>query len=191
MSKARLLGAGLIATAINLASVPAPAATPWTVLPAESHLSFVGTQMGAPFEGEFKRFTAVIAFDPADLASSHVVVTIDMASAETGNGDRDQLLPGADWFDVANHPQARFETRGFRHVGGQGYEAQTTLTIRGTSREVTLPFTLAIADDTARVEGATTIRRSDFGVGQGQWANATVVGQDVTVRVALTAKRGR
>lgn len=174
-----------------VALIPALAATPWTVVPETSRLSFSGEQMGAPFEGQFKRYDAEIAFDPEDLAGSRVVVTIDMASAGTGNGDRDALLPGADWFDVANYPQARLETKGFRHLGGESYEAQTILTLRGTAKPVTLPFTLAIAGGTARVEGATTIRRGDFGVGQGQWANSAVVGQDVTVRVSLTAKRGR
>lgn len=171
--------------------IPALAATPWTMVPEASRLSFSGEQMGAPFEGQFNHYDAEIAFDPEDLAGSRVVVTIDMASAGTGNSDRDALLPGADWFDVANHPQARLETKGFRHLGGERYEAQTILTLRGTAKPVTLPFTLAIAGDTARVDGATTILRGDFGVGQGQWANSAVVGQDVTVRVSLTAKRLR
>lgn len=182
----------LLAAAAMLlaAAAPAPAAPPaWTVDAAESRLTFTGTQMGAKFEGRFQRFASAIAFAPDDLAASRVIVTIDMASADTANRDRDGLLPQRAWFDVATSPEGRFETTAFRHLGGNRYEATANLTIRGRAKQVIAPFTIDITGDSARVAGATTLNRSDFGVGEGEWASGAVVGLDVEVRFTLSARR--
>lgn len=173
-----------------LAVTPAAMAAPsWTVDMAQSRLGFVGTQMGAPFEGRFQRFATSVAFSPDDLAGSRVVVTIDMASADTGNRERDGLLPARPWFDVATHPEAKFATTGFRHLGGNRFEVAGTLTLRGRSRDLVIPVSIDIAGAEARVEGATKINRLDFGIGEGEWANPAVVGLEVEIRFALTARR--
>ncbi|MCU0837997.1 MAG: YceI family protein [Rhodospirillales bacterium] len=181
----------VVALVVGTISLPPPAAAApaWIVDPAESRLGFVGTQMGAPFEGRFGRFDSDITFAPEELAASRVVVIIDMASAETGSRERDGLLPGRAWFDVAGSPQARFAAKSFRHLGGNRYEALADLTIRGNSKTVVVPVTIDIAGTTAKVEGATRINRIDFGVGEGEWASAAVVGHEVEVRFALTARR--
>ncbi len=183
-----LVALSLMAGALSLPSL-ASAAPAWIVDAAESRLGFVGTQMGSAFEGRFHRFTSDIAFAPEELAASRVVVVIDMASAETGNRERDGLLPGRAWFDVAGSPQARFATKSFRHLGGNRYEALAELTIRGHAKDVVVPVTIDIAGETAKVEGATRINRLDFGVGEGEWASAAVVGHEVEVRFALSARR--
>ena len=82
----------------------------WTVDAKTSRISFTGRQMGAPSKGEFKRFSADIRFDPANLAASAVEVTIDTASADTGNRDLDAELKRPNWFEVDRFPQARFVT---------------------------------------------------------------------------------
>ena len=87
------------------------AAAEWRVDPAASRLGFFGTQAGSPFEGSFEKFSANIRFDAADLSTSNVVVVIDMASARTGNAERDVALKGQDWFAISPYPQARFETK--------------------------------------------------------------------------------
>jgi len=183
-------------TAVSLASAlvaiafagarPATAAE-WRIDPTQSRLGFVGTQAGSPFEGRFRQFTADIRFDAADLARSKVVVVIDMASAGTGNGPRDEAVRSADWFNVERFPQGRFETTGFRALGGDRYGAEATLTIRGVSRPVVLPFSLQATPAGTRAAGELTINRIDYGVGQGQWASPQVVGHDVAIRFDLLA----
>ena len=172
-----------------LLGVPAMAAS-WTVVPEESRLGFIGEQSGSSFEGAFERFSAEIEFDPDDLAGAEVVVVIDMASASAGSKDRDSALPQKDWFAVTLFPTARFETQSIsKAAGGEGYVADAVLTIRDQSQNVSLPFTLEIDADIARMNGSLTIDRTEFGVGQGQWANADWVAHEVKVTVDLVARR--
>jgi polyisoprenoid-binding protein YceI len=171
-----------------LSAGPAGAAT-WTVDPTRSSLSFQGVQTGSPFQGKFDKFTAQIEFDPSKPEAGHVVVLIDMASAHTGDTQRDESLPQNDWFDVKSNPQARFEATGFRAKGGDNYEAAGRLTIRGIGRDCVLPFTLDISGDTAHAKGHVQILRTDFSIGQGPWASGQWVALQVGVDFDLTAKR--
>lgn len=193
LSAAALAGsAALVGVAAPRAEAAAPAAAPaWTVDKAASKIRFKSSFAGTAFEGGFSRWDAKINFDPKNLAGSKAVVTIDLASVATGDADRDQTLPTADWFNTAKFPRATFTTTGFRALGGNRYQANGTLTLKGTSRPVTLPFTLAIQDDTARVTGQATLNRSQFKVGQGQFAGADTVPFEVTVPIVLVAKRAK
>jgi polyisoprenoid-binding protein YceI len=177
--------AALVATPALAASAPPN----WTVDAAHSQLGFKGTMNGDAFTGVFHRWTAQIAFDPKNLAASKANVSIDMTSATTGDADRDSALPGADWFSAKTQPKAAFAATGFKDLGGGKYQAAGTLTIRGVSRPVVLPFTLAISGDTAKMNGAVDLNRTAFGIGQGQWKTGDVVATTVSVTVALTARR--
>ena len=174
-------------TALLLAN-PAIAAD-WTVQADKSHLGFSGTQTGAPFKGSFGKWSAEIGFDPAHPEAAHTKVVIDLTSARTGDTQRDTALPQADWFDVKHFPQATFEAAGFTPKGGGTYEAAGKLTIRGVSKNVVLPFTLAITSDGATAKGHLTLVRTAFGVGQGPWISGDWVALEVGVDVDLVAVR--
>ena len=177
----------LLAALAVVVVIGAALAANWRIVPEQSRLGFAATQAGTSFEGTFRRFTAEVRFDAADLSSSRAVVVIDMASAETGNLERDVALQGSDWFAVSRFPQARFETRSFRNVGADRFEADADLTIRDVTRPVTVPFTLRPVADGVRAQGEVTIDRSVWGVGQGQWASEQWVRHAVTVRFDLLA----
>lgn len=181
--------ATIAAFALSLAPATALAAT-WTAGPADSRLGFVGKQGGTAFEGRFKSWSASITFDPTAPESGKAVVTIDMASASTGDPQKDGALPQPDWFNAGKVPQARFEATSFRAKGGNAYEAVGTLTIRDVSKPVVLPFTLDIQGDTAKAKGKLDIIRTDYGVGQGPWASGQAVALEVSVVVDITAKKG-
>ena len=170
------------------AAGPALAAD-WTVDQGKSRLGFSGVQVGASFQGRFTRWEAHIAFDPAKPEAGHATVLIDMASARTGDTQRDEALPQGDWFASSQFPQARFEAKSFRAKGGGAYEAVGTLTIRGISHDAVLPFTLTVSGDTAHVQGRMQLVRTGFGVGQGAWSSGQWVALDVGVDVDLTATR--
>jgi polyisoprenoid-binding protein YceI len=108
-----------------------------------------------------------------------------MASAKTGNAQGDDAVRGQDWFAVATYPQARFETKSFRDLGGDRYEADALLTIRDVARPVLLPFTLEKAQAGTRARGELVIDRTDFGVGQG--ASPQLLAHEVTIRFDLLA----
>jgi len=174
--------------ALALLSPPA-LASDWSVDMAKSHLGFSGVQNGAPFQGRFGKWTAEIAFDPAHPEAGQAKVTIDLASATTGDTQRDSALPQAEWFDVKDFPQAIFEATGFTAKGGDAYEAPGTLTIRGIGKAVVLPFTLAVSGDKASAKGHLALVRTGFGVGQGVWATGDWVALEVGVDVDLVATK--
>ncbi|HIJ38251.1 MAG TPA: YceI family protein [Rhodospirillaceae bacterium] len=161
----------------------------WQIDPQKSLLGFSGSQSGAAFQGHFTKWQAMIAFNPADPANGHALVTIDMNSATTGDGSRDQALPDTDWFDVKHFGAAQFEAKSFHALGGNAYEAEGILTIRGISRPVVLPFSLDIEGDVAHVKGKLILTRTDYGVGQGAWSSGQLVGLEVAVLLDLSAKR--
>ncbi len=178
------LGVTLLGAAQALA---APAA--WQVDSAHSQLGFSGAMGGTPFDGAFQRWTAQIRFDPKDLAHSSVTADVDMTSARSGDADRDQAMPTDTWFAAAHFPRAVFDAHSFKDLGGGHFQAIGTLSLRGVTRPLTLPFTLAIAGDTAQMNGAVDLDRTAFGVGQGQWRTGETVSAKVRVSLKVTAHR--
>lgn len=179
------------AAAMALAT-PAFAVTPnvtqWTVVPDPETIAWEGMRSGAPFTGHCANFNADIAFDPKALAHSSVKVTIDTGSCTTGDAQKDDYLPQEGWFNVAAFPNAVFEAKSFRHLGGDKYLAHATLTLKGIAKKVELPFTLTIDGNMAHVVGETTLQRLAFGVGEGPQLSAPdVAGPDVKVKIDLRA----
>lgn len=199
---ARLAAMGVLAFTLGLAI----AATQWALQPAQSKISFAGTQAGAEFEGVFKKFTADIKFDPKDLAASRFDVKIDMNSVDTQDGERDDTLKSADLFDVKRYPAGTYVADKFTAQGnnkgnnkggnkgsnmsGNKYSASGKLTIRNITRDVPVDFTFEEKDGSAWLKGTTRIKRMDFGVGQGEWQDTSTVADDVKINFALLLKKG-
>jgi polyisoprenoid-binding protein YceI len=185
-SSLRLVLAAIVIAAFG--TTPA-AAFSWKLDGAKSQLGFSGTQTGVAFKGRFSRFSAQIDFDPDHPETSHIVVVIDLASAVTGDPQRDGALPGADWFDIAKYPQAKFVSSAVRKTGVNAYTATGTLSLRGITKPVVLPFTLAITGNNAHAKGHLDLVRTLFGVGQGTWSNGQWVGLNVGVDIDVVATR--
>jgi polyisoprenoid-binding protein YceI len=183
------LAPALLATGL---ATPAHAAE-WTIDPAHSHLGFSGTQTGVPFQGQFGTFSGRISFDPAHPEAGQTSIVVDIASAHTGDVQRDQAMPQAEWFDIAHFPQARFEAHGFKARGGNAYEASGTLSIRDVTQPLTLPFQLTLDGNSAHATGHVTLSRDQFGVGQGAWKDGQYVALavDVTFDVVATQAPGK
>lgn len=149
-------------------------------------LKFAGQQQGEAFEGRFDAFTPTIRFDAADLATSTIDVSIDLASADTQNSERDDALKGSDFFAVADFPKARFTTSAMRAVDATHFEADATLTIRGQTVALKFPFSFEPNADGARLKARVTLDRLAFGIGTGDWADASMIGHQVEVNVDLS-----
>jgi len=191
VSRARLRLRTLALAVSLFAASAAQSATVWVTDAARSRLGFTGTLSGGSFDGSFQRFQPEITFDPADLAGSRFRVSIETDSADTLDADRDTILKGREFFVVDRWPVARFEAERFSAAGPGRYTAQGKLTLRDVTRDVTLSFTFEPAADagTAMLEGGTTVRRLDFGVGQGEWRDTRWVGDEVTIRFSLFLRR--
>ena len=177
----------VMALGLLAASFPALAAN-WMVEPAKSSISFAATHAGKAVNGSFGKWTSSIQFDPAQLKTAKVVVQVDLASARTGDKLYDGTLPQSDWFDTAKQRMARFETSSIT-ANGKDYVAHGTLTIRGITVPVTLPFTLAITGNQAVMRGRTTLKRMAFGIGKSSDATGEWVSLDIPLTLSVTARK--
>jgi len=186
----RFLFACLASLVFAASACAAPAR--WNVDLAKSSLSYVVVVNGQTVTGKFKAFGAIIAFDPADLAHSSAKITIDMTESKTGDATRDAMLMKPAWFNVLDFPQAIYQTTSFVSKGGNAYEAQGQLKLKGVTKDVALPFTLAINGNTAVAKGETTLTRRAFDVGAGEdFEGAKPVALEVKVMVNVTARRAK
>jgi polyisoprenoid-binding protein YceI len=151
-------------------------------------LGFATTWTGTPVNGSFGRWDADIKFSSAMLAQSAVKVSVDLASVNTADGQRDEMLQSDTFFNTAAHPKAIFTATSFTHKGGDKYTAAGTLNLHGQSRPVALNFTLKIDGSIARVSGSTSFNRTSFGVGTGDYAATNDIPDPVSVSFSFTAK---
>ena len=173
----------LAAGALLTLALPAAFAADYT-MQAGSTLGFSGSFQGASFDGTFKQWQAAIRYDPAQLASSKFDVTVTLASVAVSDQDQQGALPGKDFFDVAQFPTAHFVATSFRNVGGK-VVADGTLTLRGVSKPVSLAVDFKPQGKGATLDVATTLKRLDFNVGGGEYADTAVIGADVKVHAHL------
>ena len=178
---------GMMVATLAVVATPVLAVTQWQMEPVASKLTWVATFNKQPVTGEFKNWTAEIAFDETDLAASRIKVNVQLGSVESGDADRDGTLKGVEFFNIAATPVAVFESKDIRKTA-QGYEAVGTLTLAGVSKPQVLPFELDIAQGIATAQGKLTLSRASYGVGKGQWAKSTEIGDAVEVTFTVKAK---
>lgn len=158
-------------------------AADWRALPGSS-LGFTARYQGEAFGGHFARFTPQIRFDPARLGESRFDVGIDLASADTRNQERDDMLRSAEFFNSRKQPQARFVASKFRTLGGNRFVAHGVLSLHGVSRPVALNFTWAATAKPLLI-GEARLKRLDFGIGSGEWADTDLLPNEVLVKTRL------
>jgi polyisoprenoid-binding protein YceI len=169
-----------------LAPAGAEPATATRLVADKSQIAFVSKQMGVPVEGTFKKFDAQVAFDPRKPEGGTVALQIDTASASLGVPMSDAELPKAPWFDTGHFPQASFQSSAIKALGEGRFEMAGKLTIKNISRQVTVPVTIAPSGGYAVATGSFTIQRLDYKVGDGEWTDTSVIGNDVQVRFKFT-----
>jgi polyisoprenoid-binding protein YceI len=156
-----------------------------TLDPARSEITFTSTQMGVPVEGRFRRFDATIALDPKRPETGSVGITLDATSATLGIAETDAELLKPNWFDTARFAQASFRSTAIRSTGAGRYEVAGTLTVKGSAQPVVVPVTLVQQGAMATATGAFTIKRLAYRIGEAEWADTSLVANDVQVRFKL------
>jgi polyisoprenoid-binding protein YceI len=140
--------------------------------PAHSHLGFsIRHMMVSQQRGTIKAQSGTLTLDRGNLSNSRVEVAIDVASINTNVNDRDNHLRGPDFFDVANHPTISFASREIRVKDDGELDVTGDLTIRGTTRSVTL-HAEPVSEESKDMYGlirvgtsaSTKISRKDFGL---------------------------
>jgi len=178
-----LLRTAALAVAAALVSLSAQAQQ--KLLPAQSDIAFASKQMGVTVDGHFKRFDAQIAFDPAKPEAGKIAFAIDMASATLGAPESDAELPKASWFNVPKFPQATFQSGAIKKTGPDKYEVAGKLSIKGNVRDVVVPVTLSQSGAVTTASGAFAIKRLAFKIGENEWADTSMVADDVQVKFKL------
>ncbi|MDN5749463.1 MAG: YceI family protein [Pseudonocardia sp.] len=139
--------------------------------PAHTRIGFVARHaMVTKVRGSFNEFAGTARIDGDDPARSTVEVTIQAASIDTRNADRDAHLRGADFLGLDEFPEITFRSTGVTWTGEDAFDLTGELTVRGTTRTVTVPFAVEgqATDPFGNVrvgfDGSTTISRKDFGL---------------------------
>jgi polyisoprenoid-binding protein YceI len=155
------------------------------LIPAQSEISFVTKQMGVPLDGRFKKFDAQISFDTAKPDAAKIAFTIDSGSATLGAPESDAELPKASWFNVAKFPQATFQSSSVKSLGGGKYQVSGKLTIKGNVKDVDVPVALTQSGAVTSAIGQFTLKRLTYKIGEGEWADTSMVADDVIVKFKL------
>jgi polyisoprenoid-binding protein YceI len=169
----------------------------WEIDGGHSEVSFSIRHFLTPVPGRFNRFDGNITFDPEHLDQAKVEITVQAASIDTNNAERDRHLRSPDFFDVAKYPTLHFESRKFT-ANGDALEVTGDLTLHGVTQEITVPVeflgTLTAAQGSkAGFATEFTINRKDFGI---RWnrtldQGGAVLGEDVKIRINIEANQRR
>lgn len=168
-----------------LAAAAAPALAQQKLVPAQSEIAFTARQMGVPMDGRFRRFDAQLAFDPKRPEAAKVEFSVELGSAALGAPETEAELAKPLWFNTAQFPTARFVSSAVRPLGGNRFEVAGRLTIKNQTREVLVPVTLTQSGGTTLASGSFTLKRLAFRIGENEWADTSMVADEVQVRLKL------
>ncbi|MDD5181095.1 MAG: YceI family protein [Gallionellaceae bacterium] len=169
------------------ASISSYAAEFNEVQAGRSTLTFAYRQMNVPMEGRFNKFSAHIAFDPAKANSAQAKLEVDLASIDTGFSESNDEIAGKLWFNTKAFPVAQFVSTGVKTLGNNRYEALGKLTIKGKSLDVAAPFTFRQEGPVAAFDGSFNLKRLDYAIGEGMWADLGTVANEIQVVFHIVA----
>jgi polyisoprenoid-binding protein YceI len=172
-------------TVALMSGMAASAQADVVLLPAQSELSFITKQMGVPVDGRFNKFDVKLKLDPKKPETGSVAFTIDMASASLGVPETDAEMPKPIWFNTAKFPQATFQSTGIKGLGGGKFEVAGKIGIKGTSRDLVVPVAITQSGANSTATGSFVLKRLEFKIGEEEWADTTVVANDITVQFKL------
>jgi polyisoprenoid-binding protein YceI len=157
----------------------------WRIDETQSRLGFQYRAMGAPVEGEFHRYLADIQWDAATPASTRIRLDVDTGSIDAGLPDATSEAAKSEFFDSRRYPWARFVSNTVQPQDKGRYLLQGTLTIKGISHPVSLPIVLRADGPALQLKGTFVLKRLDYGLGQGQWADTSALANEVPVAFSL------
>jgi polyisoprenoid-binding protein YceI len=131
----------------------------------KSSVTYQIKNMGFNTEGKFGEVKADINFDKAHPESSSINALVEVSSLNSDNEMRDNHLKGADYFDAARYPQITMKSVSVKPGKANTYTGIFALTIKGKTKEITMPFTYAENGNASTFNGSFTLKRSDFGIG--------------------------
>ena len=160
-----------------------------TVDPAKSQIAFGFKQENVPGEGKFRKFTAQVSFDAAKPEATRASIDVDVTSVDLGDAGWNNDIQGASWFNTKQFPKATFVATGAKAIGGGRFEAPAKFTLKGVTRDVVASFAAKPDATGTLLEGSVPLKRTDFKIGDGPWADTSVVANEVAVRFRIYLKK--
>ncbi len=157
------------------------------IVPAQSRISFGYKQMGAPMDGKFGQFNVQMRFDPANLKAASARMDVNLASIDTGSTEANDEVAGKAWFNTRAFPNGQFVSSSVKALGGNRYQTSGTLTLKGKTQPVTAIFTMQANGNSATFDGAFLLKRLDYAIGEGIWADVATVANEVNISFHLVA----
>jgi polyisoprenoid-binding protein YceI len=177
--------------AVLLACASANAhAIAWVTDPSGGDLGFTASFENTPANGVFRKFEALVRFDPDRLGESRIDVTIAVPSADMGSDEINRAIRGPDWFDSEHFAVAEFHSAQLRKVGASAYIAAGTLRVKGIAKAIEVPIGWKPAGGAAIIFGEVSIARAAYGIGLGEWLSTKAIGADVKVKFSVRLRKG-
>ncbi|AMM95073.1 YceI family protein [Peribacillus simplex] len=172
--------------------------TKWTVDPTHSSIEFsVKHMMIAKVKGSFGKFEAIISANPSDLTTADIEFTVDVASIDTRNADRDNHLRSADFFDVEKNPTLSFKSTKIVNTDDDEYDVTGNVTLNGITQEETFAITFEgqgkdpWGNEKAGFSGKGKIKRSDYGLtyNAALETGGVLIGDQITLTIEIEAAK--
>ncbi len=184
-------------TALSTLSVNAQDATMWKTDKPHTSVNFSVTHFFSSVPGKFTDYDGMIHFDPNNLKGSKADFSISINSVDTDDAKRDNHLKSKDFFDAETYPKMSFSSTKFEKKSNKEYLVHGKLTIKGVTKDVVLPMKITGEMEHPMMKGTiilgveieTSIDRTEFGVGTGDWAATMVVGDEVLIHIPMELNR--
>jgi len=163
----------------------------WQIIENKSKLEFIAKQNGTAIKGSFKKFNGKINFDPNSLSKNNVEIEIDTTSVDLSFQEALQTLKNQSWLATESFPKAVFKADNFIAMPGKNnFTAKGTLKIKDKTIPTTLNFNLkAINDRYAHAIGTTSVKRTDFEIGDKNISKANGVEDQVIINFEIQANK--
>lgn len=193
----RSLALALILISATTLNLRAQDATPWMIDQAHTSVNFSINHFFSAVTGKFTDFEGSLSFDPDNLKASQAEFVVAINSVNTGEPKRDTHLQSPDFFDAQSYPKMSFRSTKFVKKSDQEYLLHGKLTIRDKTKSVILPMKITGEMEHPMMKGTlilgvvidTTLDRTDYGVGTGDWAATMVVGDEVRIHIPMELNR--
>ena len=162
------------------------AAATLTVDTEASKVEWVGSKVSGSHPGGFKKFSAKLSPKDGKAAGGNVSAEIDTTSLYSDSDKLTEHLMSADFFEVDAHPTAKFDSTSIAEGGSEGFDhtVEGTLTLHGTTKKITFPANIDMADNGAKVTSEFSINRKDFGMEYAGMAD-DLIRDDVVIKLDL------
>jgi polyisoprenoid-binding protein YceI len=156
----------------------------WNIAPNNT-VAFKIKALAGTVDGTIGGLKGTVSFDPNNLAGTSLDVSLDVSTIKTGNNKRDKDIIQEDtWFDAAKYPAITFKSSAVTKTAS-GYTVDGTLTIKGISKKVQIPFTFAATANGGTFSGTLHLIREDYNVGK----SSSMVKDDVDATITVPVKK--